>query len=89
MTQRSVAMSGKDKRLQRILAGNGRNVSFEDFIFALHSAGFREDRQNASSHRILKDADGRIMNVQPSKDGDAKPYQIRQLQTMMKERDEK
>lgn len=89
MTQCSDAMSGKDKRIQKILGGNGRNVSFEDFIFALHSAGFREERQNASSHRILKDADGRIMNVQPSKDGDAKPYQIRQLQTIMRERGEK
>lgn len=76
MTQRSVAMSGKDKRIQKILGGNGRNVSFEDFIFALRSAGFREERQNASSHRILKDADG-------------KPYQIRQLQTIMRERGEK
>jgi len=89
MTQCCVAMSGKDKRIQKILGGNGRNVSFEDLISALHSAGFREERQNASSHRILKDADGRIMNVQPSKDGDAKPYQIRQLQTIMRERGEK
>ena len=78
-------MTKKAKNLQRILAGTGKNVQFDDFINAILASGFEDTRQNGTSHHIFKDADGNIMNIQPSKDGKAKPYQIKQLQSIVRE----
>ena len=65
------------KSWERILAGN-RNVRFRDFERLLVAFGFELDRQSGS-HRIYRHRTLRVrMNVQPD-DGQAKPYQIRQL----------
>ena len=76
-------MSRKEKLLQKILAGAGTNVQMTDFITAMKAAGFREERQSGTSHKILCDLKGNIMNVQPMKDGKAKPYQVKQFQKII------
>jgi len=79
-------MTKKAKNLQRILNGNGKNVQFDDFINAILASGFDDRRQSGTSHHIFKDAHGNMMNIQPSKDGKAKSYQVKQLQSIIQER---
>jgi hypothetical protein len=57
-----------------------------DFITAMKAAGFEEARQSATSHKILIDSEKIIMNVQPMKDGKAKPYQVKQFQSIISKR---
>lgn len=76
-------MSRKEKLLQKILTGAGTNVQMGDFITAMKAAGFREERQSGTSHKILCDLKGNMMNVQPMKDGKAKPYQVKQFQKII------
>lgn len=79
-------MTRRDKNFAKILRSNGKNIQFEDFIQAMQTAGFEDQRQSGTSHHIFKDTEGRMMNVQPAKDGKAKPYQVRQLQSIIQER---
>ena len=75
-------MSRKDKILAKVLASNGKNISYEDFIRALKAAGFSKVRQDGTSHGIWKTIEGEFMNIQASKN-QAKPYQIEQFKTIM------
>ena len=79
-------MSRKEKLLEKIAGGNGQNIQFSDFIAALRAAGFTEERNQGTSHQIWKTPAGDFMNVQPTKDGKAKLYQIKQFQRILKEK---
>ncbi len=46
--------------------------------------GFRLDR-TSGSHRIFRHGMGLMLNLQPDRNGQAKPYQLRQLLELVEE----
>ena len=72
-------MSKADKLIEQ-MRRSPQNVRFDDLakVCADH---FGEPRQNGSSHKVYKtpwQGDPRV-NIQRSKDGNAKAYQVRQV----------
>ncbi|MBD0276737.1 MAG: type II toxin-antitoxin system HicA family toxin [Bacteroidota bacterium] len=73
-------MSKKEKLLQRLLAGNAdANFDIDDLITILERLGF-EERKTGGSHRIfsIQGIEG-IINLQKTRDGKAKTYQVKQV----------
>jgi len=73
-------LSKKEKLLLRLLSGNAdANFNIDDLINILASLGF-DERKTGGSHRIfsLKGIEG-IINLQKTKDGKAKNYQVKQV----------
>lgn len=65
--------------LRRMRQGHLHNVSFRDFERLLQSCGWELDRQKGS-HRVYHHASiSEQLVVQPSRDGEATPYQLREL----------
>jgi predicted RNA binding protein YcfA (HicA-like mRNA interferase family) len=65
--------------LARLTTGDLRNVRFDDFARLLEALGF-EQRRTRGSHQVFVHPDlGEILVVRPTRGGDAKPYQLRQL----------
>ena len=65
--------------LARLARGELANVSFPDAERLAEALGFTLDRV-AGSHHIYRHPDVTDrLNLQPSRSGDAKPYQLRQL----------
>ncbi len=70
------------KLLARLSRGDDRNVAFGDFCRLLERLGFVLDRQTGS-HRIWMHRDvPTFVNVQDLQ-GEAKPYQIRQVMRLV------
>ena len=67
------------KLLPRISRGDVRNIAFDDFTHLVRALGFEPRRTRGSHHVFHHQQIGETLVVQPSKDGDAKPYQVRQL----------
>ncbi len=77
-------MSKKEKLLLRLLSGNSdANFDLDDLVNILLRIGF-EERKTGGSHRIfsLKGIEG-IINLQRTKDGKAKTYQVKQVRTFL------
>jgi predicted RNA binding protein YcfA (HicA-like mRNA interferase family) len=73
-------MSKKEKLLSQLLSGNAdANFSLDDLVNILIRLGF-EERKTGGSHRIfsMKGVQG-IINLQKTKDGKAKTYQVKQV----------
>jgi predicted RNA binding protein YcfA (HicA-like mRNA interferase family) len=65
--------------LARLARGELANVAFSDVQRLAEALGFTLDRV-AGSHHIYRHPDvTERLNLQPSRSGDAKPYQLRQL----------
>jgi predicted RNA binding protein YcfA (HicA-like mRNA interferase family) len=80
-TARGTTLIEVSKR-QKLLAdcrNNPRGVPFSQFLTLIKALGFVHDR-TSGSHLIFVHPDARVplVNVQPSKDSMAKPYQVRQ-----------
>lgn len=72
--------------LRRIASGATENIRFADLVALLLALGFEETRTNGS-HRVFRHREtGRHVNVQP-RGGDAKAYQVRQIQRMVEQYD--
>ena len=71
------------KVYNKVLAGS-RNVRFEDACRLVEGFGFCLDR-TSGSHRIFRHRRGLILNLQPDRNGQAKPYQLRQLLDLVEE----
>lgn len=72
-------MDGIDKTM-RAMRNAPQNVSYND-LHAICIHFFGEPRQSGTSHAVFKTpwaGDPRV-NIQKSKGGDAKPYQVRQV----------
>lgn len=68
-----------DKMLEKILTGtNDRNIKFQDLRKVLVRYGFSE-RIRGDHHIFSKEHVIEIINIQPSKDGNAKQYQVKQI----------
>lgn len=77
-------MSKKEKLLLKLLTGNAdANFDLNELVSILERLGF-EERKTGSSHRIFsaKGVEG-ILNLQKTKDGKAKPYQVKQVRDFL------
>jgi predicted RNA binding protein YcfA (HicA-like mRNA interferase family) len=77
-------MSKKGKLILRLLAGNAdANFDLDDLVQILVRMGF-EERKTAGSHRIFsKEGIEGIINLQKTKDGKAKTYQVKQVREFL------
>jgi len=74
------------KRLLAKLRTNQQNIKFSDFTNLAEGFGFTLDRTKGS-HKIFVNSEiGQQLNLQ-SKDGKAKPYQIKQFLDMIDSND--
>ena len=67
----------KRKLLQRALAGP-KNLRFGDFVALVEAFGFRRARASGSHHIFQHPDVAELLSLQ-SKNGKAKPYQIKQF----------
>ena len=77
-------MSRKEKLPLKLLSGaSDANFDLDDLIIVLLRKGF-EERATGGSHRIfsITDVEG-IINLQKTKDGKAKPYQVKQVREFL------
>ena len=77
-------MSKKEKLLLRLLSGNAdANFDIDDLVNILNQSGF-EERKTGGSYRVfsLKGIEG-IINLQKTKDGKAKVYQVKQVREFL------
>ena len=73
---------GRDSIIQKILSGSSdRNIRFEDLTKVLRDIGFKE-RIKGSHHIFTKEGVVEIINLQPLRDGKAKPYQVKQVRNI-------
>jgi len=77
-------MSRKEKLLLKLLSGNNdANFDIDDLVKILVWFHF-DERQTAGSHRIFsKNTIVGIINLQKTKDGKAKPYQVKQVRDFL------
>ena len=67
------------RRLLERVRNNPRNVRFSDLISLVEAHGFTLDRIDGS-HQIYKHLAVReLLNLQPRRDGKAKPYQVHEF----------
>lgn len=77
-------MSRREKLLLRLLSGNAdANFDLDDLVSILVRLGL-EERKTGGSHRIfsLRGIEG-IINLQKTKDGKAKSYQVKQVREFL------
>ncbi len=77
-------MSRKEKTLLRLLMGNAdANFDLNDLVQILLRTGF-DERATGGSHRIFsKSGIEGIINLQKTKDGKAKSYQVKQVRDFL------
>ena len=70
---------------ERIKNRQYENISFDDVCRFVQSLGFIFDKQDGTSHRQYHNVDlGIKLNLQKTKDGKAKGYQMRQIRDIIK-----
>lgn len=77
-------MSKKEKLLLKLIIGNAdNNFDLDDLVQILIRFNF-EERKTGGSHRIFikEDVEG-IINLQKTKDGKAKSYQVKQVRDFL------
>ena len=75
----------RDKILIKILSGvNDKNIRFQDLRKLILHYGFTE-RIRGDHHIFTKENVFEIINLQPLKDGKAKPYQVKQVRKLFLE----
>jgi hypothetical protein len=71
------------KLLAKILAGTSdQNVSFDELVTLLRHLGFQL-RIVGSHHICWREGVTEILNLQPRRDGTAKPYQVKQVRQVI------
>lgn len=77
-------MSKFEKLLLKVLSGKSdKNLSLSDLKTLIIQLGFQE-RGGAGSHMIYKREDiPEMINIQTTKDGQAKPYQVKQIREII------
>ncbi|HLB69546.1 MAG TPA: hypothetical protein VJJ51_00725 [Candidatus Methanoperedens sp.] len=72
----------KDKILMKNLSGvNDKNMRFQDLRNLILHYGSSE-RMRGDHHKFTKENVFEIINLQPLKDGRAKPYQVKQIRKL-------
>jgi hypothetical protein len=68
-----------DKTKDRVKSGTSdANVSFDDLAACLEYHGFQK-KIKSSHHIFTRKGVAEIINLQPKRDGKAKPYQVKQV----------
>jgi hypothetical protein len=77
-------MSKHDAIKQQILSGTANaNIHFEDLCHLMTRFDFK-NRTKGSHHIFSKSGIPDIVNLQPGRDGKAKPYQVKQVARLIK-----
>ena len=77
-------MAQWDKVLRRVLSGQAdANIPFDGLCGLLRRLGF-DERIEGSHHVYSKDGVREIIDVQPRRDGKAKPYQVKQVRDVLR-----
>lgn len=78
-------MARRDKLKEKLLSGaSDQNFALDELCTLLLYLGFTE-RKGKGSHRIFRrEGVEPIINLQPARDGKAKPYQVRNLREIVK-----
>lgn len=77
-------MSRDDKLMMKILTGRqDRNISFAELQKVLQIVGFILDHVTGDHHIYIKEGIPEIINLQPTKNGNAKPYQVKQVRALI------
>jgi predicted RNA binding protein YcfA (HicA-like mRNA interferase family) len=78
-------MAKKDKLKAKLFAiGQENNFRLDELCTLLRQLGFNE-RQGKGSHRIFtREGVEDLIDLQPAKDGKAKPYQVKQIRGIVK-----
>ena len=72
-----------EKVIDKILAGNAdANIEFSDLCKVLQQFEFHL-RIKGSHHIFYKEGIEEIINIQPTKDNKAKPYQVKQVRQLI------
>lgn len=76
-------MSKFEKILHKVLSGaSDKNIKFEDLLLLLKNFHFKE--RTKGSHKIFYRNDiDEIINLQSLKDGNSKPYQVKQVREII------
>ncbi|HEX3579786.1 MAG TPA: type II toxin-antitoxin system HicA family toxin [Thermoanaerobaculia bacterium] len=76
-------MTARTKILAKILSGtSSQNISFDELVGLLEQLGFAT--RVSGSHRIFShEGVVEILNLQPRRDGTAKPYQLKQVRNVI------
>jgi hypothetical protein len=77
-------MSKREKLLLKLMSGNAdNNFDIDDLVTILNWLNF-EERKTGGSHRIFSLPDIQsIINLQKTKDGKAKSYQVKQVRDFL------
>jgi predicted RNA binding protein YcfA (HicA-like mRNA interferase family) len=76
-------VTSRAKLLAKILAGaSDQNISFAELVALLQHFGF-ELRRAGSHHIFSRGGVAEIVNLQPRRDGTAKPYQVKQVRQII------
>lgn len=78
-------MSKKQKLLQKLIKGQSdKNFDFADLCTLVQQIGFTI-RSGKGDHSVFyKEGVEEIISLQPTKDGKAKPYQVRQIRDILR-----
>ena len=76
-------MTSRAKLLAKIVGGTSdQNIPFDELVALLGHFGFA--LRTAGSHHIFsREGVNEILNLQPRRDGTAKPYQVKQVRQMI------
>ncbi|HEV7238341.1 MAG TPA: type II toxin-antitoxin system HicA family toxin [Thermoanaerobaculia bacterium] len=76
-------MTSRAKLLGKILAGTtDQNIPFSELVTLLGHLGFQL-RTTGSHHILSREGVVEILNLQPRRDGTAKPYQVKQVRMVI------
>jgi hypothetical protein len=76
-------VTARAKLLARIVSGaSDQTIPFEELVALLKQLGFKL-RIAGSHHIFAHGAVAEILNLQPRRDGTAKPYQVRQVRQLL------
>jgi hypothetical protein len=77
-------MSKKDKLREKILSGeHDKGIDFEDLCGFAQHVGFKQRTGGKHGAIFYKAGIPAILNLQPRKDGAAKPYQVKQVREIV------
>lgn len=82
-------MVTKADKIRAAIERNPRSVDYDD-LHTLCTRAFGEPRQNGTSHAVFRmpwPGDPRV-NIQRGKNGEAKPYQVKQVLAAIKKMEE-
>ncbi len=70
------------KLLKKVLSGS-KNIRFDEFVSLIEAFGFELKRITGSHHLFQHPDIPDSLSIQPTKNGQMKPYQIRQFLKLM------